>query len=181
MIKPFEERMKKSIQVLKQELAAIRTGRASVSLLDHILVPYYGTDVPLNQVANLSVPEPRVIVIAPWEKNMIPVIEKAIRTSDLGLNPSSDGEVVRVVLPELTEERRKQLVKQVHQLGEKAKIAIRNIRRDANDEIKRQVKGKEISEDESRHLLEQVQSITDRYIAEVDAIVARKEKDILTL
>jgi ribosome recycling factor len=181
MIHSLEERMKKSIAALKSELATVRTGRANVSLLDHVTVDYYGSEMPLSQVATLSVPEPRMIMIAPWEKNMLPVIEKAILSSDLGLNPSNDGAMIRIVLPELTEERRKEFVKQVRQYGEKAKVAVRNIRRDANDDIKRQAKDEGISEDESKRLVEQVQKVTDRYIHDIDQIIEHKEKDILTI
>jgi len=181
MIGSLEERMNKSISALKSELATVRTGRASISLLDHVTVDYYGSQMPLNQVATLSVPEPRMILIAPWEKNMIPVIEKAIMTSDLGLNPSNDGAAIRIVLPELTEERRREFVKQVRQYGEKAKVAVRNIRRDANDEVKHKIKDEGISEDESKHLADQIQKVTDRYIHEIDQVIEHKEKDILTI
>jgi ribosome recycling factor len=181
MIGSLEERMKKSISALKSELATVRTGRASISLLDHVTVDYYGSEMPLNQVATLSVPEPRMILIAPWEKNMIPVIEKAIMTSDLGLNPSNDGAAIRIVLPELTEERRHEFVKQVRQYGEKAKVAVRNIRRDANDEVKHKIKDEGISEDESKRLADQIQKVTDRYIHEIDQVIEHKEKDILTI
>ena len=181
MIQSLEERMKKSIAALKSELATVRTGRASVSLLDHITVSYYDSDMPLNQVATLSVPEPRMLMIAPWEKGMIPVIEKAILSSDLGLNPSNDGAAIRIVLPELTEERRREFVKQVRQYGEKAKVAVRNIRRDANDDVKRKIKDEGISEDEGKRLADQIQKVTDRYIHEIDQVIEHKEKDILTL
>ncbi|RMG90866.1 MAG: ribosome recycling factor [Zetaproteobacteria bacterium] len=181
MAEQIEKRMQKSIQALRAELATVRTGRANAALLDHVRVEYYGSMVPINQVGNISVPEPRMLVITPWEKTMLGPIEKAIQASDLGLNPSNDGEVVRIVLPELTEERRRELVKHVHAIGEKAKISIRNIRRDANDEVKRRVKDEGLSEDESRRLQDRIQKITDKYIAEVDEIVAHKEKEILTL
>ncbi|MDQ7011924.1 MAG: ribosome recycling factor [Mariprofundaceae bacterium] len=181
MFKTLENRMQKSIAALKSELATIRTGRASISLLDHVTVNYYGSEVPLNQVANLAVPEPRMVTISPWEKNLIPDIEKAIMSSDLGLNPSSDGDMVRIVLPELTEERRRELVKQVKHIGEKAKISIRNIRRDANDDVKKQVRDEGLSEDESKQMQAEIQKITDRYVAEVEQIIEHKEKDILTI
>lgn len=181
MFETLENRMQKSIAALKSELATIRTGRASISLLDHVTVNYYGSEVPLNQVANLTVPEPRMVTISPWEKNLIPDIEKAIMSSDLGLNPSSDGDMVRIVLPELTEERRRELVKQVKQIGEKAKISIRNIRRDANDDVKKRVKDEGLSEDESKQMQAEIQKITDRYVAEVEQIIEHKEKDILTI
>ncbi|RME83524.1 MAG: ribosome recycling factor, partial [Zetaproteobacteria bacterium] len=144
-------------------------------------VEYYGAKVPLKQVASITVPEPRLIVIQPWEKTMIPVIEKAIMESDLGLVPTNDGVVIRIQLPELTEERRRELVRQAHQLGERAKIALRNIRREANDEVKRRQREGEISEDEARRELERIQKITDKFVAKVDELVARKEKDILSV
>lgn len=181
MPKDIEKRMQKTIAALKSELATIRTGRANAALLDHVRVSYYGSEVPVNQVGNISVPEPRVLVITPWEKHLIKDIEKAILSSDLGLNPTSDGEVVRIVLPELTEERRKDLVKQAKAAGERARISIRNIRRDANDEIKRQVKEEGLSEDESKRLQDRIQKTTDRFIAEIDQIVEHKEREILTV
>ncbi|MDX8411945.1 MAG: ribosome recycling factor [Mariprofundaceae bacterium] len=181
MLEQVEARMRKSMHALKEELAGVRAGRANISLLDHVLVPYYGSDVPLNQVANLSVPEPKVIVIAPWERTMIPTIEKAIMRSDLGLTPNSDSEVVRLVLPELTEERRHELVKQIKKIAEQSKVSVRNIRRDANDQLKKQVKDKEMSEDESTGLQEKVQLLTDRFIADIDHTVEHKEQDILSI
>ncbi len=181
MADQLQARMEKSIQALRSELATIRTGRANAALLDHVRVEYYGSMVPLNQVGNISVPEPRMLVIAPWEKSLLGAIEKAIQSSDLGINPSNDGEVVRIVMPELTEERRKELVKQVRAVGEKAKISIRNIRRDANDAVKKQARDEGLSEDESKRLQEAIQKTTDKFIAEVDSIVEHKEKDILTV
>ena len=181
MINALDERMKKSIAALKSELATVRTGRASTSLLDHVTVDYYGSEMPLSQVATLSVPESRMILIAPWEKTMIPVVEKAIMTSDLGLTPSNDGVAIRIILPELTEERRREFAKQVRQYGEKAKVAVRNIRRDANDDVKRKAKDEGLSEDESKRLTEQIQRVTDRYIHEIDQVVEHKEKDLLTV
>jgi len=178
MFDALETRMQKSIAALKTELATIRTGRANASVLDHVFVSYYGSDVPLNQVANLAVPEPRVIAIAPWEKTMLGEIEKAILSSDLGLNPSSDGEVIRIIFPELTEDRRKELVKQVRQVGEKAKVSVRNIRRDANDEVKND---DSLPEDENKRLQERIQKVTDQFIAEVDQVIEHKEKEILTV
>jgi len=177
----IESRMKKSISVLKEELTRIRTGRANASLLDHIRVDYYGSDVPLSQVANLSVPEPRSIVIAPWEKTMLGAIEKAILASDLGLTPSNDGTIIRLTLPELTEDRRKEFVKQVKQIGEKARVAVRNIRRDANEDVKKQVKDEALPEDESKRQQDQIQHLTDQYIAEIEHVLERKEQDILTV
>ncbi|NOR72313.1 MAG: ribosome recycling factor [Mariprofundaceae bacterium] len=178
MFDALETRMQKSITALKTELATIRTGRANASVLDHVFVSYYGSDVPLNQVANLAVPEPRTITIAPWEKTMLGEVEKAILASDLGLNPSNDGEIIRIMFPELTEDRRKELVKQVKQVGEKAKVSIRNIRRDANDEVK---KDDTLTEDESKNSQERIQKVTDQFIAEIDQVVEHKEKEILTV
>jgi len=181
MLESTESRMQKSVAVLKDELSRIRTGRANASLLDHVRISYYGSEVPVNQVANLSVPEPRMIVIAPWEKPMLQEIEKAILASNIGITPNSDGEVIRIVLPELTEERRKEFVRQVKQLGEKARVAVRNVRRDANDDVKKQVKDEGLSEDESKRLQEEIQALTDRIVAEIDQVLDRKEKDILTV
>lgn len=181
MFKDIESKMQKSIVALKSELATIRTGRANAALLDHVKVEYYGSDVPVNQVGNLSVPEPRMLMITPWDKTQIAAIEKAILKSDLGLTPSSDGEVVRIILPELTEDRRKDLVKQVKTVGEKAKVSVRNVRRSANDDVKHQVKDEGLPEDESKRLQDQVQKITDKFIAEVDEIIEHKETEILTV
>jgi ribosome recycling factor len=173
--------MRKSIAALKSELATIRTGRANAALFDHVRVSYYGSEVPLSQVGSISVPEPRMLVISPWEKSILGDVEKAILKSDLGLTPSNDGEVVRIVLPELTEERRKELVKQVKAVGEMAKVSVRNIRRDANEDIKRQLKDDNLSEDESKREHDHVQKITDRFVAEIDQIIEHKESDILTV
>ena len=177
----IKSRMQKSIVALKSELATIRTGRANAALLDHVRVSYYGSEVPLSQVGSISVPEPRMLVIAPWEKAILGDVEKAILKSDLGLTPSSDGEVVRIILPELTEERRKELVKQVKAAGEMAKVSVRNIRRDANEDIKRQLKDDHLSEDESKREHDHIQKITDQFIAEIDQIIEHKESDILTV
>jgi len=181
MFKDMEARMEKSITALKSELATIRTGRANAALLDHVRISYYGSEVPVSQIGNISVPEPRMLMITPWEKTILGDLEKAILKSDLGLNPSNDGEVVRIILPELTEDRRKDLVKQVKTVGEKAKVSVRNIRRDANDSVKKQVKDEGLPEDESKRLQDQIQKITDRYIIEVDKVVEHKESDILTV
>jgi len=181
MFDAMKGRMEKSIAAMKSELSTIRTGRANAALLDQVRVSYYGSDVPISQIGNISVPEPRMLVIAPWEKSMIADIEKAILKSDLGLTPSSDGEVVRIVLPELTEDRRKDLVKQVRSVSEKGKVSIRNVRRDANDDVKKQVKDDGLSEDEAKRLQEKIQKITDQYIAEVDQVIEHKEADILTV
>ncbi len=181
MSSDMENRMQKSIAALKSELATIRTGRANAALLDHVTVPYYGSEVPVSQIGSISVPEPRMLMISPWEKTILGDLEKAILKSDLGLNPASDGEVIRIVLPELTEDRRKDLVKQVKAVGERAKVSIRNIRRDANDAVKKQVKDEGLSEDESKRLQDRIQKITDRFVSEIDQIVEHKEKDILTV
>lgn len=174
-----ETRMTKSVESFRQELVKIRTGKASVSLLDNIKVDYYGTNVPLNQVASLSTPEPRLIVIQPWEKNLIGVIEKEIQKSDLGLTPVSDGTFIRLAIPILTEERRKELVKLVRKYTEDARIAIRNIRRDANDQIKKEEKSREISEDESKKLLTECQNLTDQHVEKIEEILSQKEKEIM--
>jgi ribosome recycling factor len=181
MFKDLEERMSKTIEALRHELATIRTGRANAMLLDHVRVPYYGSDVPVSQVGSISVPEPRMLLISPWEKSVLEDIEKAILNADLGVTPSNDGEVIRIVLPELTEERRKEFVKQARSMSEKSKVSIRNFRRDANDEVKRQVKEEGLSEDEAKRLQDEIQKITDKFVAEVDAVVEKKEQDILTV
>lgn len=174
-----ETRMDKTIEALKQEFASIRTGRASTSLLDKITVDYYGAPTPVNQVANVSAPEPRMILITPWDKSMIGAIEKAILQSDLGLNPSNDGAVIRLAIPQLTEERRKALVKVVHKRAEEAKVAIRNIRRDANEVLKKEEKAKTITEDDSKDGQEKIQKLTDKKIKAVDDLKDKKEKDVL--
>ncbi len=175
------ERMKKTIEALKHEFAKIRTGRAHPSLLEHVHVNYYGNEVPLTQTANVTVEDSRTLAITPWERNMIGVIEKAILTSDLGLNPSTNGPVIRVPLPPLTEQRRKELIKVVRQEAENAKVAVRNIRRDANNELKAALKDKLISEDEEKRSEEQVQKLTDQYIKEIDALLEEKEADLLAI
>jgi len=174
-----EERMKKSIEILKKEYANMRAGRANPHLLDKILVDYYGTPTAINQVANITVPEARLITIQPWEKTMTPVIEKAILKSDLGINPSSDGAVIRIAFPQLTKERRQELVKDVHKKAESDKVAIRNLRRDGNESIKKIEKDKLIAEDESKRMQEEMQKLTDKYIKEIDAIAIAKEKELL--
>lgn len=176
--KEAEERMGKAIEALKRELATLRAGRASPAMLERIQAEYYGTMTPINQLGSINTPDPRTLVIQPWDKTALPSIEKAIQKSELGLNPANDGNVIRIVVPPLTEERRKELVKETKKFGEEAKVAIRNIRRDANDEIKKKEKT-EISEDESRRHQEDVQKLTDRYVAEVDKILAAKEKEIM--
>jgi ribosome recycling factor len=177
--KRITERMDKTIDALKKDLASIRTGRASLSIFEGITVDYYGTPTPINHLATLSIPESRMITIQPWDPKMIPEIEKAIQKSDLGLNPSNDGKIIRVVIPQLTEERRKQLVKQVHKRGEEAKIAIRNIRRDENEEMRKLEKEQRLSEDETKRALDEIQKITDSYIKKIDEIVAHKEEEIM--
>ncbi len=174
-------RMKKSVQALEGELLKLRTGRAHPSLLDHVTVEYYGSQVPINQVATVTASDPRMLTVTPYEKNLVAVIEKAIMTSDLGLNPSSAGTVIRVPMPMLTEERRRDLVKVVRQEGEQAKVAIRNVRRDANGDLKTLVKEKEISEDDQKRGEDEIQKLTDKYTAEVDAALDSKERDLMAV
>ncbi len=177
--KQAADRMAKSVAALKQELTKLRTGRAHTSLLDHITVEYYGSHVPLNQVANVGVADSRTLTITPWEKNMVSVIEKAIMTSDLGLNPASAGTLIRVPLPPLTEERRKDMIRVVRNEAEGGRIAIRNIRRDAISDIKDLLKEKMIGEDEERRGEGEIQTITDKYVAEIDKVLADKEAELL--
>jgi len=179
--KDAEARMGKSIEALRHELAKLRTGRAHPSLLEHIRVDYYGSEMPISQVANVSVGDARTLIVTPWEKNMVQVVEKAILTSDLGLNPATAGTTIRIPLPPLTEERRRDLIKVVRHEGENTKVAIRNIRRDANQHLKELVKEKEISEDQERQAQDQVQKLTDKYTAEVDVVLAEKEKDLMEM
>jgi ribosome recycling factor len=174
-----ENRMGKSVESLRSELVKIRTGRAHPSLLDQIMVDYYGTDTPINQVANVTVEDARTLAVAPWEKPMVAVVEKAIINSGLGLNPSTAGNLIRIPMPPLTEERRRELVKVVKADGENAKVAIRNIRRDANSDFKDLLKEEEVSEDESRQGEERVQKITDKYVASIDEVIAIKEKELM--
>lgn len=180
-IQVYETKMGKTIANLESEFGAIRAGRANPHVLDRIMVDYYGTPSPIQQVANVSVPEPRIIQIQPWESKMIKVIEKQILCSDLGINPTNDGKSIRLVFPELTEERRKDLVKDIRKKGEAAKVAIRNIRRDANDMLKKAGKSDDISEDEIKDMQDKVQKLTDKYIKEVDGMVEVKSKEILTV
>lgn len=177
----YEGKMKKSVQALAEEYATIRAGRANPHVLDKIMVDYYGQPSPLQTVANISVPEARVIQIQPWEASLIKEIEKAILVSDLGLTPNTDGKLIRLVFPELTEERRKDLVKDVKKKGENAKVAIRNIRRDANDSVKKQNKASEISDDEAKQMEDKVQKLTDKYVAEVDKMIEDKSNEIMTI
>ena len=179
-IQKYEEKMKKTLVSLEGELATIRAGRANPHILDKLTVDYYGAPTPLQQVANITVPEARMIQIQPWESSLIKGIEKAILTSDLGLNPSNDGKVIRLVFPELTEERRKELVKDVKKKGEAAKVAIRNIRRDGNDAFKK-LKGSDVSEDEIKNLEDELQKMTDKYVKEIDRAVEVKSKEVMTV
>ncbi len=179
-LQQFDDKMKKSYDFLVADFLTIRAGRANPHVLDKIKVDYYGTPTPIQQVGNITVPEPRVIQIAPWEKTLIKDIEKAIMASDVGITPSNDGAVIRLVFPELTEERRKDLVKDVKKKGEEGKVAVRNVRRDGNEALKKLGKG-EISEDEQKDLEEQLQKLTDKYIKDIDALVEDKSKEILTV
>ncbi len=179
--KDFRGRMQKSIAALKSELNRVRTGRASIALLDGIKVDYYGSSTPLNQVATLAVPESRLITIQPWDASILSDIEKAILKSDLGLVPTNDGKVIRISIPQLTEERRKELVKVVKRIGENTKIAIRNIRRDANEFVKKKEKEKEISQDELKKNQEEIQKMTDAFVKEIDRLVSEKEKEVLEI
>jgi ribosome recycling factor len=179
--KSAEQKMQKSLEALKTDLGKVRTGRAHTGLLDHISVDYYGTPTPLKQVATLSLPDARTIAVTPYEKRMAGVIEKAIRDSDLGLNPSSVGEVVRVPMPALTEERRKELIKVVKHEAENAKVAVRNVRRDANTHLKELLKDKQVAEDEERRAQDDVQKLTDRYIAEIEKVLHAKEAELMAI
>ena len=179
--KNSEQRMQKSIETLKSDLAKVRTGRAHTGILDHVMVEYYGSPTNITQVANVTLIDARTIGVQPWEKKMLSAIEKAIRDSDLGLNPSSQGDMIRVPTPPLTEERRKEMVKLVKTEGEGAKIAIRNIRRDANETLKKILKDKECSEDDERRAQDDVQKLTDKFVAEVDKLLLEKEKEVLTV
>lgn len=176
-----EERMQKTIAVLKTDLATIRTGVASPSLLDKVTVDYYGAPTPINQMANISVPEPRMLAIQPWDKSVTPQIEKAILKSDIGITPTSDGTVIRLVMPQLTQENRKDLVKRIKKKGEDAKVSIRNIRRDGNDDLKGLEKSKDITEDESKSAQDDIQKMTDKFVAEVEKVIDNKEKEIMTV
>jgi ribosome recycling factor len=181
--KKAEEKMNKALDTLRREFAAIRTGRASLGILDGIVVDYYGTPTPLNQVSNLAVPDPRTITIQPWEAKILGEIEKAILKSDVGLTPSNDGKIIRLSIPPLTEERRQQIVKHSKKIAEDSRVAVRNIRRDINDEIKKKAKDKDahISEDETKKLQDDIQKITDSYIQKIDDLLAHKEKEIMTV
>lgn len=177
----YDTKMQKSLKNLQEEFAGIRAGRANPHVLDKLRVDYYGTPTPIQQVANVNVPEPRMLQIQPWEASMVKEIEKAILTSDLGINPTNDGRMIRLAFPELTEERRKDLAKDIKKKGEAAKVAVRNIRRDANDSFKKMGKKDDISEDEIKDLEQEIQKLTDKYIADVDRAVEDKTKEILTV
>ena len=179
--KDAKSRMAKSIEALKNEFSKIRTGRAHTSLLDHVKVDYYGNEVPINQAATVSVADARTLAVQPWERAMVPAIEKAILNSDLGLNPSTAGDVIRVPLPMLTEERRKEMIRVVRHEAESARVAIRNIRRDGNHDIKELLKEKEVTEDDAHRGEDDIQKITDKYIAEVEQLLAEKEKDLMEI
>lgn len=179
--KATEQKMIKSLDALKNDLAKVRTGRAHTGILDHVMVDYYGTPTPINQVANITLVDARTIGVQPWEKPMVAKVEKAIRDADLGLNPATQGDLVRVPMPMLTEERRKELIKVVKGEGENAKVAIRNLRRDANNGLKDAVKAKEISEDDERRAQDDIQKLTDKFVADVDKLLVEKEKELLAI
>jgi ribosome recycling factor len=181
MLKEFEDKMQKSVDSLENEFSNIRAGRANPNILNKIKVEYYGTPTPLQQVGNVSVPEARTILITPWETSLLKEIEKAILASDLGITPNNDGKSVILNFPELTEERRKELVKDIKKKGENAKVAVRNIRRDANDFLKKKLKASEISEDEEKENVEKVQKLTDKYVEKIESVVENKSKEILTV
>jgi ribosome recycling factor len=181
VIKETRPRMEAVIEDVRRKLATVRTGRAAVSLLDNVMVEYYGTPTPLNQMASVHVPEPQMLTVQPWDQTQLGAIEKAIRAADLGLNPSNDGKLVRIPIPPLTEERRKQLAKQVHEIAEEHRTAIRNLRRDSNDRLKKMLKDKTISEDAERDGLEEVQKMTNNYIGKIDELMKTKETEILSV
>ena len=180
-VQKYEQKMTKTLSGFEEELTTIRAGRANPHILDKIKIDYYGTPTPLQQVGNVSVPEARMIVIQPWEKNLLKDIERAIMKSDLGLNPNSDGAVIRLNLPQLTEERRKEIVKTVHKKSEDARVIVRNLRRDANDAVKKAEKAKEITEDEAKKGTDDIQKMTDKIIKEIDNIMANKEKEVMEI
>lgn len=179
--KNTEQKMQKSLDALKNDLGKVRTGRAHTGLLDHVQVDYYGSLVPIAQVANVNLVDARTIGVQPWEKTMVGKVEKAIREADLGLNPATQGDLIRVPMPMLTEERRKELIKVVRHEGENAKVAVRNLRRDANNTLKEALKKKEVSEDDERRAQDEIQKLTDRYVADVDKMLAEKEKDLMAV
>lgn len=179
--KATQDKMTKSIESLKVDLQKVRTGRAHTGILDHVMVDYYGSPVPISQVANLSLADARTIVAQPWEKKMVAAVEKAIRESDLGLNPATMGETIRIPMPALTEERRRELTKFIKGEGEQSKVAVRNLRRDANDSLKKLVKDKEISEDDERRAQDEIQKLTDKFVADIDKLLQEKEAEIMTV
>lgn len=180
-LRDIRKRMDGAVEVLRRELGALRTGRASAAILDPVTVEAYGTRMPLNQVGTIGVPEPRMITVQVWDKGLVKAVEKAIRSADLGLNPQVDGTLIRIPLPELTEERRQELVKVAHKYAEQARVAIRNVRRDGMERLKRMEKEGEISQDEHRHWADEIQKLTDEHIEQVNALLEQKEKDILTV
>ena len=179
--KVYEDKMKKSVEAVENDFATVRAGRANASVLNRISVDYYGTPTPIQQIASISSPDPRTLAISPWDASAVKAIEKAIQESDLGINPQNDGKVIRLAFPQLTEERRKELVKLIHKYAETGKIAVRNVRRDANDQLKKLEKDKAISEDELKKATDDVQKLTDKYVAKVDEKCAAKEKEIMDL
>jgi len=179
--KTATEKMAKSVETLKNDLGKVRTGRAHTGIIDHVKVDYYGSDVPIKQVANVTLADSRTISVQPFEKKMVQAIEKAIRDSDLGVNPATSGDVIRIPMPAMTEERRKELTKVVHREAEAARVAVRNIRRDANEHLKKLLKDKDVSEDDERHALVDLQKMTDRFIAEIDKLMAQKETDLMAI
>ena len=181
LCKPFDEKMRKTIEVVKGDFASVRAGRANAAVLDRITVEYYGTPTPLNQVAAISSPDPRSLMIQPWDASLLKAIEKAIQTSDLGINPQNDGKVIRLLFPQLTEERRKELTKQVHKYGEDGKVAIRNIRRDAMDKCKKQQKDGELTEDDLKQCEKDLQTLTDKRCKELDELTAKKEAELMAV
>ncbi len=181
VIKDVQHRMHGSIEALHREFKTLRTGRANVAMLDGITVDYYGTPTPISQVASLKVPEPSLIVAEPWDKSMVSTIDKAIRNSDLGLNPSTDGRIVRIPVPQLTEDRRKELVKRAHHVAEEARTAIRQVRRDGNEKLKKMLKDHKISEDDEKRALDEIQKLTDKHIDEVASVLKHKEQDIMAV
>jgi ribosome recycling factor len=181
LLKAAEQRMLKSIDALKTDLAKVRTGRAHAGILDHVQVEYYGAMMPISQVANIGLADARTITVQPWEKKLLPAVEKAIRESDLGLNPASQGDLLRIPMPALTEERRRELAKVIKHEGENARVAVRNLRRDANQQLKDLLKKKEVSEDDERRAQDDIQKLTDRFVADIDRLVTDKEKEIMTV
>ena len=181
VIKDTKPRMDAAVEDLRRKLGSVRTGRAAVSVLDPVTVDYYGTPTPLNQIASIHVPEPQMITVQPWDQTQIAAIEKAIRSADLGLNPSNDGKLVRVPIPPLTEERRKQLAKQVHEFAEEHRTAVRNVRRDANDRLKKLLKDKTISEDAERDALDEIQRLTNNFISKIDELAKSKEQELMSV